>query len=178
MAESSAENVTLSVRRPSTTETLDLVAARYSARRADGTRWCTGVECVVQVRQSRWKGYNAAPFFEGRGLRVDLAMVLARPRHSPGDCRCSGAPGGGHRPVPRTGSDRLGRLPKRSKAGPCSAGCETTRQSGRGQAAGEPSEEAKPGGRAGEATAEPAATEAAPRSVRLRPTGVRSNRSG
>ncbi len=76
------------------------------------------------------------------------------------------------------GSSRA--VPERSKAPPCSAGCERTGQSGRGQAAGGPERgsEARWPSRACEATAEPAATVAAPRSVRLTPSGVRSNPPG
>ncbi len=85
---------------------------------------------------------------------------------------CSGAPrSGGRRPVRGTRSRAAA---ERSKARPCSVVCERTGQSERGQAAARPSEEAKPAGRAGEATAEPAATVATPRSGRLRPNGSRS----
>ena len=85
--------------------------------------------------------------------------------------------------VPAAGGDDCGhgvllivsaRLPERSKALPCSAECAKDRPVRAGSSGGHPSEEAKPAGRAeaGEATAEPAATVAAPRSARLRPIGA------
>ena len=82
--------------------------------------------------------------------------------------------------APRSG----GRRPVRGTRSPGGSGAEQgpsllrcvrkDRASERGQAAARPSEEAKPAGRAGEATAEPAATVATPRSGRLRPNGSRS----
>ena len=79
------------------------------------------------------------------GLRVDLAMVLACPRHCPGQVpglrrfsRRRASAGSWY----SVGS--LGRLPERSKARPCSAGCERTGQSVGVKRRVGPSEEAKP----------------------------------
>ena len=73
-------NVILADTGPSTRENLYSAVARNSARRAEGTLWCTGVECCVQVRRSRWKGHDEAPFLDGRGLRVGPALPMVYPR--------------------------------------------------------------------------------------------------
>jgi len=91
-------------------------------------------------------------------------MVLACPRHLPEELpvlrRSSRATGTGR----CVGLGRIAPAAPGAEQGPSLLRWVRTRtgQSGRGQAAG-PSEEAKPGGRAGEATAELAATVAAPR---------------
>ena len=71
--------------------------ARSSARRAEGTLWCTGVECCVQVRRGRWKGHDEAPFLDGRGLRGGPALSMLQPasgRWFRGDGRTRRIPSG------------------------------------------------------------------------------------
>ena len=75
-------NVILADTGPSTRENLYSAVARNSARRAEGTLWCTGVECCVQVRRGRWKGMTKPPSSMEGGFVAGSEVLARRTRAS------------------------------------------------------------------------------------------------